>query len=340
MQEDFIHTLGLVGYTARIRRLSDDLASMGKKVYKNLGLEIEPNWHLILLLLKQEKELSATEIAHQLSFSHTAITKIAQKMLAKDYLKSYRSKKDSRKLLYALSAKAIEQLPRLESIWNMIGKIHEQYVRENFLVELEQIERALIEKDTIQRLSDYMELLKETVRVNQEIELKPISIDDSMKLKKLMMDIYPPIYAHLWTDDGQNYLSEIYSKENITRELLNQNSRYFFILFQEQTVGILKYTFGEKHDIGETKTLKLERIYLAKLVQGKGVGSTLFRWLEEEVAAKVDEIWLKAMDTQTDAIQFYKKQGFTIVDKTILQAKNIIPEYKGMFIMSKSRNHE
>lgn len=154
LEKDFIKSLELIGYTARIRRLSDNLNKMGKVVYKDLNLEIEPNWHLILLILEKEKELTATEIAEQLSFSHTAIIKIAIKMVSSNFLTTQKSTIDSRKQLYALSEKAIGELPKLKKIWKDIADVHEQYVSKTFLKELTKIENALSEKSTIIRVKE------------------------------------------------------------------------------------------------------------------------------------------------------------------------------------------
>lgn len=180
----------------------------------------------------------------------------------------------------------------------------------------------------------------EKVVVTDEIILKPISANDISKLQQLMFSIYPPIYAHLWKDGGQNYLRKIYSKSNIQQELQNQQSKYFFILFNEQTVGILKYILDKSYRTDKSKMMKLHRIYLTNAVRGKSIGSILLKWLERQYALDFEEIWLEVMDTQVKAIQFYKKLGYVNVGNAKLRSKNIKAEYNGMFIMSKSLNHE
>ena len=154
MENDFIKSLDLIGYTARIRRLSDNLNKMGKVVYKYLNHDIEPNWHLVLLILEKENELTATEIAEQLSFSHTAIIKITKKMVSANFLTTQKSTIDSRKQLYSLSEKAIAELPKLKKIWNDIAIIHQQYVSKTFLKELTKIENELSKKSTIIRVKE------------------------------------------------------------------------------------------------------------------------------------------------------------------------------------------
>ena len=172
---DFIKSLGLIGYTARIRRLNDSLLGMGREVYKNLGIDLEPNWHLILLLLEKEKELSASEMANHLFFSHTAIIKIAKKMVEKSYLNTCKSKTDSRKQMYSLSTYAKKQLPQIKEILDVIAKVHEEYVSADFISELDSIEYSLKGKNTVTRVN---ELLCRELSITNQISLKPITIDD------------------------------------------------------------------------------------------------------------------------------------------------------------------
>ena len=329
MTDDFIKSLGLIGYTARIRRLNDSLMAMGKAVYSNLHLDIEPNWHLILLLLKKEKELSATEIAQHLSFTHTAIIKMAKKMLQKEYLVAYRSKTDNRKQMYALSAKAIKELPHIEANINLIAVVHKQYVRSEFISELDHIESALKQKDTIVRVN---ELLRKNICINDELSLEAVVIEHHQKLEQLISKIYTPAYSHLWTDSGKEYLEAIYSKENLEKELQDASSQYYFVNFKGQSIGIFRFIKAYNKGIGSA-SIKLDRIYLNNATQGKGIGTQLIKWLEKEYTSH--KIWLEVMDTQHLAIKFYEKLGYQIVDKTQLTFSKIIPRYKGMFLMSK-----
>ena len=328
---DFIKGLGLVGYTSRIRRLNDSLMAMGKEVYKNLGIDIEPNWHLILLLLENENELTATEIANHLFFTHTAIIKIAKKMVEKSYLKTYKSKTDSRKQMYSLSPFAKKQLPKIKEILDLIAKVHEQYVSPEFIKELDNIESSLQEKNTITRVN---EILEREHSISNRLSIKFVTIEDFEFLKQLMNEIYQQTYTHLWVDKGANYLEETYSVENLKRELSDQNARYYFVRYENEIVGILRFVIHLNwKNQTERNFIKLQRVYFHKKVQGKGLGTELFNWIENEFPKH--RIWLEVMDTQDKTIQFYEKLGYEIIDKTQIESKYIIPRYKGMFIMLK-----
>lgn len=145
MEDDYLKKIEFLGFTARLKRLSDSLVYDAKAVYKELNIEIEPNWHLIILLLAEEKKLSVTEISKRLGFSHPAIIKITKKMKEKGFLNSTTDVLDSRKQLLSLSKKTTEELPILEKYWE-VGKNTIQEILEDdseILQHLSQIEQKL-----------------------------------------------------------------------------------------------------------------------------------------------------------------------------------------------------
>lgn len=151
MKEDFLKELEFVGFTARIKRISDSFMYDARKVYEDLGIGIEPNWHLIFLLLKKENQLTVTQIAQKLQFSHPAIIKITKKMKEKGYLVRIADTKDSRKQLLQLSEKGLKELPLFEKEWDKIERIIKEFVDQDFLDKLQGIEEKLNESGLFDR---------------------------------------------------------------------------------------------------------------------------------------------------------------------------------------------
>ncbi|WP_421870304.1 MarR family winged helix-turn-helix transcriptional regulator [Marinoscillum sp.] len=115
--KDFAKELGCLGFTMRIKRISDALMHDGKKMYKQLGLDIEPNWYVIFRLLKQEGELSVTEVSDRVGMAHPSIISLTNKMIKAGYLTSSQCTDDNRRRLLTLSTKAEEKLPEFERVW-------------------------------------------------------------------------------------------------------------------------------------------------------------------------------------------------------------------------------
>lgn len=115
---DFTKELGCLGFTMRLKRLSDALIHDGRKMYKELGMDLEPNWYVIFRLLKKEEELSVTEIADRIMLAHTSVIAITNKMIKAGYLSSTPCEVDNRRRVLRLTTKALERLPEFEKIWN------------------------------------------------------------------------------------------------------------------------------------------------------------------------------------------------------------------------------
>ena len=114
---DFIKTLGYKAFDSRLKRISDRMSHDVRKLYKEIDIDIEPNWYLIFMLLQNKGEISIADIAESLGYSHPSVVVIVKKMSEKDYLHMQKDKDDKRKQLVSLSSKATEILPELELIW-------------------------------------------------------------------------------------------------------------------------------------------------------------------------------------------------------------------------------
>ncbi len=155
MKADFLKELKTAGYTARIKRISDSIIYDSRKVYAEIKLDIEPNWHLIFLLLKQEKKLTVTQISDALGFSHPAIIKIVDKMKSRGYLVSKTDSKDSRKQLIQLSKKAIKALPKFEKEWSKMKEVLDTIIDKELAILLDKLESRLQQKSLFQTYKDY-----------------------------------------------------------------------------------------------------------------------------------------------------------------------------------------
>ena len=118
-----------------------------------MGLDIEPNWYLLFLLLEQEEELAIMEIAERLRFSHPSIISMVRKMKERGYLACATDKKDSRKQLVRLSKKAQEQLPELKKLWAAGERAISQLFEENspYLDEIAAVEAQLAQHNFMER---------------------------------------------------------------------------------------------------------------------------------------------------------------------------------------------
>lgn len=162
-------------------------------------------------------------------------------------------------------------------------------------------------------------------------------MEDQPVLYKLMQRIYPPSYKNYWEDKGNWYVNDLYTIENVQKELSEENTEYFFVVLDENIIGILRIVYGvDMYHNKDKNYVKLHRLYLDQTIQNRGVGKQLMLWLMDKVKAEgYPKMWLDAMEKQPQALHFYKKMGFEIVDKVFLDFPMMFPEYRGMFKMVK-----
>ena len=156
--QDFLSELGLLGVTARLKRMNDILSASIKDLYKENGIEIEPSWHLIFLILKKKESMTMIEIAEALQLSQPALTKMITRMKNKGYVEVQRDQADSRKKNISLSTKAIAELPRFEEVWNAGQKSVGDILRSNpqFFKCLELFETEVKDKSFKERAIEHM----------------------------------------------------------------------------------------------------------------------------------------------------------------------------------------
>ncbi len=112
------------------------------------------------------------------------------------------------------------------------------------------------------------------------------------------------------------YLSEMMSVEHITREYNHPDSTFYFALVDEEIVGYLKLNTGSaQNETHLGKSMEVERIYVLKEHQSKGIGKLMF----EEAISKarqcgMEVLWLGVWDQNTRAITFYERIGLKIFD--------------------------
>ena len=115
--EDFIKDLGYKALDTRFKRISDRMGHDIRKVYKKFNIDIEPNWYLVFMILKEHQKLSIAEIAEKLNYAHPSVVVIVKNMKAKEYIITESDQIDKRKQLISLTQKSITLLPELDILW-------------------------------------------------------------------------------------------------------------------------------------------------------------------------------------------------------------------------------
>ena len=119
---DFLVSLGSLGFTYRMRRLSDRLQDSGRRLYEALGVPLEPNWYALILFLDRAGRASVTEAATALKVSHPAVVELARRMEAAGLIEASEDPTDGRRRVLALSPGGRSSLPGFRRLWATIGE--------------------------------------------------------------------------------------------------------------------------------------------------------------------------------------------------------------------------
>jgi ribosomal protein S18 acetylase RimI-like enzyme len=174
------------------------------------------------------------------------------------------------------------------------------------------------------------------------ISTRKASRDDAGLLTTLANEIYTEHYLYLWLPGGaQWYMEEYaYNRDKIKNDLGNPGIEYFIAFDDGYPIAYMKLLLDATlQDYSTTQVLEVERIYVRKSAAGKGLGKQLMELaMQKARALKKEVIFLKAMDSGTDAIAFYERLGFSLCGRLQLPVPEFAlmkPEYRGMVVLKK-----
>ena len=89
-----------------------------RRLYRHLGLDIEPNWHAALLLLEGSPGIGVAEIARRLGITHPSASALVGQLLERGYLATDDDPSDGRRRVLRLTDRATRALPELKAVWS------------------------------------------------------------------------------------------------------------------------------------------------------------------------------------------------------------------------------
>jgi ribosomal protein S18 acetylase RimI-like enzyme len=159
------------------------------------------------------------------------------------------------------------------------------------------------------------------------IQIYKIDLQVVEKLKHISQTTFLETFGDLNSAANmQNYLDNNLSIEQLSNELTNPDSEFYFAEINNEIIGYLKVNYNNAQTENKLQNaLEIERIYVLKEFHGKKIGNVLIEKVFEIANKKaVDSIWLGVWEQNHRAISFYTKYGFEIFDKHIFKLGNDI----------------
>jgi len=149
-----------------------------------------------------------------------------------------------------------------------------------------------------------------------------VTIHDLNELQQLARTTFYDTFAEMNTPENmEQYLSTDLSEEKLRAELLNPDSKTFFIQTDGETIGYMKLNVRsaqtEQVDPGG---LEIQRIYVKKEFHGTPAGASLLNYaIDLATKEQYKYIWLAVWEKNPRAIRFYEKNGFTTFGSHVFQ---------------------
>lgn len=145
------------------------------------------------------------------------------------------------------------------------------------------------------------------------IQIIKASLTDVGLLQEISRKTFFDTFAEVNSEENmKNYLEHALSTEQLSSELANASSEFYFAFADDVLAGYLKLNAGDAQtEVQVEAALEVERIYVIKQMQGKGIGQALNDFAihrAKQQGAKY--IWLGVWENNPKAIDFYKKNGF------------------------------
>lgn len=155
----------------------------------------------------------------------------------------------------------------------------------------------------------------------KNILIQQVALEDIKQLQAISKQTFCEAFSSENTEENmKQYLASAFSIEQLSKELAEKKSEFYFAKLGHQIIGYLKINTGQSQTEMEENALEIERIYVLKDFYGKKVGQLLY---EKAIALaqqiKVDYVWLGVWEENPRAIRFYEKNGFKAFDKHVFK---------------------
>lgn len=170
--------------------------------------------------------------------------------------------------------------------------------------------------------------------------IKPITTSDVEKLQKVSRETFKATFdPYTAPNDMLRFLEEDYETVKLVKEIENPNSRFYFLMVQNEIAGYLKINVGDAQtEHLRENALEVERIYLRSSFQHRGLGNVLLDFAEKTAREEgKDYMWLGVYEKNVPAQHFYKRHGFSKVSQHTFQVGSD-PQTDWLLVKKLTRN--
>lgn len=145
------------------------------------------------------------------------------------------------------------------------------------------------------------------------LQIRETTAEDISLIQQLAAVVWPHTFAQLLSPEQIAYMMDMmYSTTALQQQMTEQNHHYLLAHEGGQYLGYVSY----EHNYKGAELTKLHKIYVLPTAQGKGVGCLFIDYISELACGHgVGELSLNVNKYNDKAIGFYKRMGFSVVNK-------------------------
>ena len=123
---------------------------------------------------------------------------------------------------------------------------------------------------------------------------------------------YDAFIADNSAENMKLYLDLAFSKDNLSSELKNEESEFYFAYLMDVIVGYFKINWGKaQKEIKDKDAVEIERIYVLREFRRKKLGQEMLEKAIDLAKSKgAKYIWLGVWEKNIKAIRFYERNNF------------------------------
>ena len=151
-----------------------------------------------------------------------------------------------------------------------------------------------------------------------ELVLHCVQKTDILELQAISRQTFFDAFGEVNTNEDMNHYLEVnLSMEQLTSELNNPSTSFYFAKNEKEILAYLKINEADgQSEKRAMPSMEIERIYVRKEFQNRGVGQFL---LDHSIQITKDKqlklIWLGVWEHNVSAIRFYERNHFQFFGK-------------------------
>ncbi|QFP80356.1 GNAT family N-acetyltransferase [Latilactobacillus graminis] len=152
--------------------------------------------------------------------------------------------------------------------------------------------------------------------------IQPVTTNQLAVLQAISRETFSATFgADNSPTDLNDYLDQAYSTTQLTAELEQPDSFFYFIYHHNDIAGYLKLNINKAQTEGAaTDTLEIERIYIRGPFKRLGLGTQLINHALTIAAQNhKTKVWLGVWEHNTAALHFYTNLGFKQIGEHVFQ---------------------